>query len=249
MTIMRLWIPILATLGLLLPPLVNAETLHTETSAAYLYDFVFPDEVDADGNVTSEKPYPVGGPPWLTAKFEESTTSGNVTLTLEAPGLTETDGVEEFVSKWYFNFDPSLNPDNLTFSLAGSSSDLDMPSDSEIQKGVDSFKADGDGHYDILIPFSTDGSGRFVQGSWAKFDVSYSSAAINVRSFDFLSVRSTSHGPYLAAAHIQAIGGNIDESTWIAPSGQPVPEPATLFLVGIGLFTLPYLLRKRCRKE
>lgn len=150
---MRLWIPIIASLGLLLPALANAATVHTDTPPAYLYDFVFPDQVDDDGNVTSEKPYPVGDPPWLTATFEESTNAGNVYLTLEAPGLKETDGVKEFVTQWYFNFDPSLNPENLTFVCIDSSDGLSVPPNDDIQKGVNSFKADGDGNHDILIHF------------------------------------------------------------------------------------------------
>src|SRR3989304_4714051 len=68
---------------------------------------------------------PVGVPPWLTASFNDNNSQGTVSLTLTATNLTGT----EFVSGWYLNLDPSLDPTNLQFNnLAVSSGSFTNPS-------------------------------------------------------------------------------------------------------------------------
>src|SRR6266478_9248269 len=86
--------------------------------------------------------------PWLTAVFQD-VAPGTVSLTLTAPHLTGS----EFVSGWYFNLNPVLDPTLLTFS-APASLNYALPG---ISESVNAFKADGDGKYDVLLSFSTSG--------------------------------------------------------------------------------------------
>ena len=60
------------------------------------------------------KPDPDGLGPWLTAVFDDKNSSGPVYLTLTA-NLTD----NNFVSKWCFNFDPVLDPTQLSFEAQG----------------------------------------------------------------------------------------------------------------------------------
>ncbi len=73
------------------------------------------------------------------------------------------------------------------------------------------------------------GNSRFTQGESIVYDITYGSA-IDVSSFDFLSVMGGGQGSYTGAAHIEKINGN--DSGWI---GSVVPEPSTALLMTLGL--------------
>ncbi len=185
---------------------------------------------------------PSGTGPWLVATFED--VSGGVQLT-----LTSNLSGKEFVGNdngngngkkgWYFNFDPTLNPKNLSFSNIGGTAAK------SINKGVNAFKADGDGYYDIEFSW---GANKFGEGSSVTYLITYP-VSISAESFNFLSSPGSEggggHGPYLSAAHIQGIGPSGNDSGWIAP----VPEPSTFLLLGIGLVSLGLFGRRKLRKR
>jgi hypothetical protein len=95
---------------------------------------------------------PAGAAPWLRATFDDKGKSGSVTLLFEALNLVDS----EFVSNLYFNLDPTLDPTQLVF---GSITKVGAFDDPTISTGVDAFKADGDGKYDLLFAFATSGAG------------------------------------------------------------------------------------------
>jgi hypothetical protein len=188
--------------------------------------------------------------PWITAVFQDTSTPGSVMLTLSAPHLTG----NEFVSGWYFNLNPALDPTQLQFNSATvSSGSFTLPG---IRESVDSYKADGDGKYDILLSFSTSGglNGNFTSGDSLSYTLSgnFGSHVLSAADFLFLSAPAGGHGPFDAAAHVQGIGQNSGASGWVDPSspimGQDVvPAPdgaATMMLLGVGVLAVEAVRRK-----
>ena len=109
----------------------------------------------------------------------------------------------------------------------------------EISQGVDAFKADGDGFYDILLSFSSGGNVNktFTQGDILEYTIS--APGLTATSFDFLSAPAGGHGPFHLAAHIQNTGGG-EDSGWVTDStggSLIVPEPtsATLALLAMSM--------------
>jgi len=172
-------------------------------------------------------------PPWLTVTIDDGGTPGSVTLTLAATNLTDS----EFVSKWFLNLDPNLDPTSLIFSAPTKTGMFDAPI---INTKVNEFKADGDGEYDIKFSFATTGkdggSHRFRAGDSIQYTVT-GIATLTAASFDFLSNPAGGHGPFHTAAHVQGIGPS-DGSGWVT-----APEPATLAMLAIG--GLAMLARRR----
>jgi hypothetical protein len=169
---------------------------------------------------------PAGTSPWMTATFDDSFGGPNtVRLTISANNLV----VNESATHVYFNFDPTLDPTLLSFTAINNSAAVP----NNILTGSNSYKADGDGYYDInfdLPPPPGDFASRLSAGESIIYDINYTSA-INASSFNFLSTEGGGNGIYKSAAHIQDISGG--NSGWIGTT-TVVPEPisSTLFIVG-----------------
>lgn len=91
---------------------------------------------------------PVGGAPYATAVFDDGDNPGSVTLTVSVLGTV---GMAD-ITDLYFNLDPLLDPLidqlNIERSLVGN---IGFVGPEAIKTGVNGFKADGDGKYDIEI--------------------------------------------------------------------------------------------------
>jgi len=183
---------------------------------------------------------PQAASPWTQVWFHD-VTNGTVSITISNIGLTGT----EFISGLYLNLNTNYNPTSLSFQfIAGNGA---VPTN--ILTAVNQFKADGDGKYDILFDFDESSSSRFEAGEYLTYQVTGISS-LNALDFNYFSAPAGGAGPFLAAAHVQAIGTH-DDSGWIRPgsfdiSPNSVPEPssATLLAACSGL-ALCVFRRKR----
>jgi hypothetical protein len=175
---------------------------------------------------------PAGSAPWLTATFQDNADNGaipvgTVRLTMSAANLV----ANEFASVWNFNLNPSLTPGLLTFTPVNIAAVASVG----ISTGVDAFKADGDGYFDISFDFPPPPgafAGKFTSGESVVYDITYGGAGFGVNSFSFGSAPGGGNGTYLTAAHVQGIGSSAGGSGWIGPVNPPgaVPE-ATSFII------------------
>ena len=200
---------------------------------------------------------PEGEAPWVRAVFDDAGSPGSVLLTLDTFHLTD----NEFITEWYFNFESNAEPLDIALveAVTADGRDITTPFNyitlEGVDRGEDSFRADGDGLYDILFRFKEDNhwewgafASRFGGGSQATFEITGS--GITASSFAYLSSPGGGNGPFPTAAKVQGIGENDALSGWIAPGGwenppQPAPEPATVLLVGAGMLLLVGWTRRR----
>ena len=173
---------------------------------------------------------PGGVAPWITATITDITSgahAGSVELTISTANLLS----NENVSEADFNILPSLNSQlsNLVFTpVSGVAA-------SAINTGVDAFKADGDGKYDIQFMYP--GGSGFDKQLTSSYYISDPGSVLTVADFDTLSAPMGGHGPFLTAAHIQNTTGACGSSGctgsgWVAPV--PLPAAAWLLLSGLG---------------
>src|SRR6266436_5839343 len=214
--------------GLIVILIVVALLSPTKSSAASGITYQF------DNEFSSGTP-PAGPAPWVTATIQ-TVTSGTVLLTVANNGLIGS----EFVSGFYLNLNTNFNPINLSFSYVSSSGSFLIPNvgSGTIELGTDSFKADGDGKYDVLFDFSTSSGTTFGAGDSVTYQLS-GIAGLTADDFVYLSAPNGGHGPFYAAAHVQGIGTDGGFSGWVDPSlgAQPilVPEPASGVLLALSL--------------
>ena len=191
---------------------------------------------------------PAGSPPWIQAVLSDTGLPANtINLTLTAGNLTGSD----FVSCWYFNLNPSLDPTHLSFTVSDSTGSFTGPS---VQTGVNGFKAGPDGKFDVLVGFASGGddSTRFTSGDSVSFNITGISG-LTVEDFGWLSTSASGGGAFVSAAHV--VSG--DDSGWINPvstfsqnatTAPSVPDGATtIALLGASLLAIEALRRMQLR--
>lgn len=177
-----------------------------------------------------------GTTPWMTVTIDDSFGGAStVRVTITNTNLSDV----EFASEVSLNFDPLLDPDDLSFAAI----DTSAVGGFSVSTGIDAFQADGDGKFDIMVdlpPPPGSFAARFTAGEFLTFDITHSSLAISAGSFDFFSAPGGGNGPFKVAAHVQGIAPNGENSGWIGPA---VPEPATGLLFAVS--ALAFALRQR----
>ena len=177
---------------------------------------------------------PVGVAPWITATFDDKDTPGSVKLTMSDTHLTDS----EFVAEWYFNLDPNFNPVNLAFDYVSGVEAF------SVEQGVDLYKADGDGLYDILFTFPKK---EFSVGDSSIYNIT-GIGDLEAGSFLFESTPAGGNGPFHSAAHVQGIGEDGENSGWIANTTTHTPEPSTILMLITGLGGIVTYGSRRKRK-
>jgi hypothetical protein len=185
------------------------------------------------GHIFSDTPVaPDLSGPWLTVATT-NLAANQIQVDLSADRLSD----PEFVSEWFLNLDPALNPGDLSISASLLSGAFNVPAAASLLLGANAYKADGDGHYDIKVIFDTsDGMAtRFTDGDTLRLTLTYGGAgSFNESSLIFPSSPDGGTGPFLAAAHINSTGVDDTGSVWVAA----VPEPSVsmkLLLAGVAL--------------
>lgn len=151
------------------------------------------------------------------------TDSGTDTVTLLLTNAI-TSPTSAFISEWDFNFNPTrdLSTSPLTINhSAGLTAN-------SVSQGLNAFKADGDGNYDIsfVFPVSNSDPTRFLPGQTSTYIIT--GTGISASNFNFGSVGGAL-GTFLSAAHLQdttTSDGSLS-SGWV---GARVPEPSPLLL-------------------
>lgn len=170
---------------------------------------------------------PVGATPALTVTFEDGLAPSTVRITLTALNLS----ADEFISAWYLNVSPSIDPTQLTFSLVSNPTQLTL---GDIGKGTNAFKADGDGFYDLILDFPPPPgtfAAKFTAGEQVVVDVTRT-GGLSVGDFFYQSAPGGGNGTYFSAAHVQGIGGG--ESGWLGATAAemiPIPESSASALI------------------
>jgi hypothetical protein len=203
--------------------------------------------LDYNFGTVSDGTAPAGSPPWLQAALSDTGPANSINLTLTAGNLTGSD----FVSCWYFNLNPSLDPTALTFTISDSTGSFTAPS---VQTGANGFKAGPDGKFDFLVGFATTGddSTRFTSGDSITFNITGISG-LTIDDFGWLSTSAGGGGAFVSAAHV--VSG--DDSGWINPvstirqnadTTPSVPDGApTIALLGASLMAIEGFRRMQLR--
>ena len=162
----------------------------------------------------------------LTATFSD--VSGGVQLTL-ASNLAAGENLDPGAS-WYFNFNPAKTVTNLSFGLH---SNVGFSQAASVSTGEDSFKADGDGYYDILFTYSP--STKAFQNGQSQTYLITSTDAISSSDFLYGSSPGGGAGTWDGAVHIQNTPNGGQGSAWDGGTPDVVPEPTTGVLALAGL--------------
>jgi hypothetical protein len=180
---------------------------------------------------------PEGAAPWVTITIDDGADAvgaNGVRVTVTNGNLTD----QEFVPALYLNLDPSLDPTDLSFTAVNTSAVASV----SFLTGVDSFQADGDGKFDIhlvLPPPPGNFASKFTAGETLVFDLDLG-APLDAADFVFGSAPGGGQGTFFAAARVQGIGPDDEDSGWIGY----VPEPGTVSLLGLGLAGLAVVRRR-----
>lgn len=208
---------------------------------AHAYIYVTYDEVYTGAQ-------PGGETPWLTALFENPGEDihangydfdSGVLLTLSTEGLVG----DEFVSNWYFTFNPDKYVEDLVFSYV-------TGVEPNQKKNVDwtdagGFKTTGAGvPLEIKVPYFTSKKKRFGADLTSQILIT---GIDDLTADDFNFFIDYKDDEYISVAHIQGIGEEGEDSSWVKGYDPPLPtpEPSTWMLLGIGLAALPFARKIR----
>ena len=144
----------------------------TASSVFYQFDTPFPSD-----------PSPAGAGPWIDAAFQD--VIGGVLLTVTNVQFA----AGEFVAGngsganggLFFNLNPNYNPNGLSFSLVAANGSFGTT----IGTGANSFKADGDGKYDMVFDFTAN---TFTANSFFTYLISGISGLTAGRDLSFVTV-------------------------------------------------------------
>jgi hypothetical protein len=214
--------------SIILKVLASAAIAISGHASAATYSYVFSEEFSGADE-------PGGATPWATLSFAD--VAGGVSMSLSLASTMESTA---FAGAGYFNFGgTAAQLTALTFSYGSGQA---LPT---IGKAFDSFKADGDGWFDIRFLFPTDqGDDRFLAGESLTYMIS--GGGVTADLFNYTSAPGGGNGTWHSALHMQGLGQDAEGSGWIgATPTTPVPEPETYAMLLAGLALMGFVARRR----
>lgn len=177
---------------------------------------------------------PTGTPPFLRAEFQTlGTDSVRLTLTNLMP-------TTNFVDNWVFNIDPLSG---LVFTYESGVAAIDVSSGLNFTDGGSNVKA---GLFDIMFHYDTSEANRFHGGLTSVYTIT--GAGIDENSFLAFSIDNPSSPPspggWLSASHVQGFANGAGSGS--IGTMTPVPEPATIAVIGLSAVAM---IRRRLGRK
>lgn len=192
----------------------------TNLASAETYTF------DFDTYITGDTP---AGTSWATLTISDNG-ADNVLIRLDHNATSATG---QFITDLWFNLDPFVTVTQLNPTPANKFNAFVASQNNVGSAGL---------NFDLNQSFKTTNAGggasRLKPGEFATFELTGS----GLDSSDFLSL-SSGNGNFIAMIHLQGIDGGGSVKLGAGENFTPVPEPATMGVLGLGLAAL--LRRKR----
>jgi len=181
---------------------------------------------------------PIGSTPWLSAKVSSTPDPNVLSLAFDVSNLTANG---QYVDSIYMNFQ---NPNGTAADLNFLRADINPATSAVQQSATQTFKADGDGFFNLEFDFGQALADRFLGGSSAVQFAVFGAPLFPLNVNDFNNTSINGPTPLFIAAHIAGIpiGDGQTSSVWITTA---VPEPSTYLCLASFLGVGAFLMRRR----
>ncbi|HUE70712.1 MAG TPA: hypothetical protein VMP01_07460 [Pirellulaceae bacterium] len=176
--------------------------------------------------------------------------SGEVELKIDTNGLDA--GADERITGLYLNFDESagdLSTGEFSHVSGNNYDTIDITNTRGSESGT-TFKADGDGFFNILLAWNNAPTSSLLADSVVIYNIT--NTAFDAEDFiNQLSVDGADplKNGFSAALRVISVGDQGEESGFFAPQGEVIPEPTSIIAWLVCTSGLGLVLRSRMKKN